>query len=142
MTTIDLRISDLRNLKPGIEVISQKGFAFTFLGKTEQGKEIWLDQTSGLKWFEDDNGEGLNWYQSMEKFNSPEKRLPSKEEFELAEKHGFRDVLPKIEGYRWSSSVHPYYAAYAYGFNGSYGGIDYGNRDSSYVNAAALCVGR
>src|ERR1022692_2425868 len=104
---IDLRKPDLKTIEIGTVVITTKGFEFSRVA------DGWKDMTSGLKWFYPEPGK-LNHHKAMEKYNSPFKRLPTKEEFEDAEKHGFREVLGIDSGWFWSSSVYPNYTDYAY----------------------------
>ena len=136
---IDLRVSDLRKVELGTIVITSKGFEFTLVSRDVDWKETWRDETSKLLWLPLEK-ERLNWSQAMEKFNSPEKRLPTKEEFEEAETHGFREVLPNMSAWFWSASLCPIYAGLAYGFDGDVGGTDFGYRDFDYVSVR--CVGR
>ena len=128
---IDSRKPDLKAVKIGTVVITTKGFEFS---RVENG---WLDSKTKLTWFYPEPKK-LNQYEAMEKYNSPSKRLPTKEEFEDAEKHGFREVLEINSSLFWSSSVNPNRADCAYVFNGSNGDIHYGYRDS--YGEAALCV--
>ena len=128
---IDSRKPDLKAVKIGTVVITTKGFEFS---RVENG---WLDSKTKLTWFYPEPKK-LNQYEAMEKYNSPSKRLPTKDEFEDAEKHGFREVLEINSSLFWSSSVYPSYSYYAYFFNGNYGDIGYVSR--SYYNDAAVCV--
>src|ERR1039458_9749869 len=111
---IDLRKPDLKSAEIGTVVITEKGFEFE---RVEKG---WEDSETKLTWFYPELG-GLNHYEAMEKYNSHSKRIPTKEEFEDAEKHGFREVLGINSGWFWSSSVYPNYTYYAYDFSGYYG---------------------
>lgn len=124
---IDLRKPDLRKTLLGTVVITTTGHEFELIA-LKNGKESWRDLTSGLIWhdIEDDK---ITHYEAMEKFpQTADKRLPTIEEFEGAEKHGFREVLPNINYWFWSASFGPNYRAYgtdyARGFNG-YDGSSY-----------------
>ena len=128
---IDLRKPDLKAVEIGTVVITTKSFEFE---RVEKG---WMDLETKLTWFYPEPGR-LNQHKAMEKYNSPSKRLPTKEEFEDAEKHGFREVLEIDSGLFWSSSGYPNNSDYGFVFNGYYGDIDYYYR--SNINDAAVCV--
>lgn len=125
---IDLRKPDLKNATLDTKVITSKGFTFT---RTEDG---WRDDETGLVWHYSTYWRGTH-YEAQKKFGD---KLPSKEQFEEAEKHGFREVLEIKSGWFWSSSVVPFNDDSAYDFVGYDGGI--GNYYRSFINEAALCV--
>lgn len=102
--------------------------------------EGWLDEETGLIW-DKTAKTGITHYQAEEYAKEQGKRLPTKEEFETAEKHGIRKVLPEIKKqWLWSSTVYPGDSDYAYEFYGGNGGVDVDYRDSSYDGDAARCV--
>jgi hypothetical protein len=132
---IDLRILVLRNVCIGHIVTTSKGFSFQLVSRKDK-KESWLDLTSKLTWHD---REDLTYthYKAVEKFGD---NLPTIEEFQVAEKHGFREVCPNMtDSWFWSSSLYPYYTDVAQGFNGSNGGSDYYYRHDDY---SVRCVGR
>lgn len=134
---IDLTLPNLREVAVGSVVRTSKGTLFELISRDERGKEIWLDKTSGIIWgdAEDDK---YNHHDAVEKFGD---KLPTKEEFEIAEEHGFREVLPNIRGnWFWSGSVNPVNASYAYFFNGGYGVV--GGGDRSVNSGSVRCVSR
>lgn len=136
---VDLRPPNLRKIEIGTEVISLKGHHFKLLNRTSEG-ETWLDVSSGLTWLPI-SASKINHYEA-EKHQTDSQRLPTKEEFEVAERHGFRDVLDNMNGrWFWSSSVHPDYSLYAYHFHGRIGYIyvDYRDLDDDF---AVRCVSR
>lgn len=128
MKILDLRIPTLNSLKVKDKVITSKGFTFVKM------KEGWKDVKTGLEW----SNPVASWrgthYEAQEKFGD---KLPTKDEFEIAEKHGVREVLLITSGYFWSSSVNPVFDFNACVFNGVNGYIGSYYRS---VSEAALCV--
>lgn len=116
-----------------LQKTTSTGFVFELISKDEKG-ERWKDLETGLTWGPI-HGDPINHYEATEKFGAA---LPTKEEFETAENHGIREVLDMKNKWFWSSSVFPNYAAYAYYFYGSNGGIGYYYRSGG--NDAAVCV--
>jgi hypothetical protein len=133
---IDLRKPNLRELEVGTVVISTKGFEFELVLK-ENEKESWKDLTSGITWH-DIEDKRYTHHEAVKEF---EGRLPTKEEFEFAESHGFRDVLPNfLNKLFWSASVHPDNSYFAFYFNGYNGDVYNVFRDN--YNVSVRCVGR
>ncbi len=64
-------------------------------------------------------------------------RLPSINDWKLADVNGIRKVLPNMDDSFWSSSSYSYYRGGAWYFNGGYGGMDSGNRVST---SSVRCV--
>lgn len=133
---IDLRMPDLRKVPVGTVVITSKGFEFELMFR-EAGKELWKDCTARIFWH-DVQDEKFSYKQAVDKFGDS---LPSKEEFEIAEEHGFREVVPNMNRWFWSSSASPYSTGSAYGFDGDDGGIDYAIY-RNYKYGSVRCVGR
>jgi hypothetical protein len=132
---IDLRPPNLADVEVNTKVITSKGYSFTLTKKDNAGNQYWHDNTSGLIWGPVEQGK-FSHHEATAKFGN---MLPTKEEFEEAEKHGFREVIPRIKDFwLWSSSVYPYYTDGACVFVGSYGGIV--NYYRSYAYGAAVCV--
>lgn len=109
------------------------------------GSTIWTKVQEGWK----DNITGLIWYPKETRIfthheamnlETETKRLPTKEEFEEAEKHGIRELLEITFGLYWSASIHPIYSTNAYGLDGNRGGISYYFR--AFANGSVLMVGR
>lgn len=124
---------DLETCPIGEQVKTRKGTIWTHVGL-----HSWKDESSGLTWFPENPGR-YNHKETMDLENDKQ-RLPTKEEFEEAEKHGIREVLNMFNKWYWSASVHPSYSYYAYDFSGGDGDIGYDSRDDSYVSVR--CVGR
>lgn len=102
----------------------------------------WIDTESGLAW-EKEFKTHLNHSEAESWAKEQGKRLPTKEEFEVAEKHGIR-FLKNIEWKRycfWSSSLYPGYSDDAYAFNGGDGSAD-DYRRYSYYGVAVRFVSR
>ena len=98
----------------------------------------WTDPETKLTWSVHEIGPN-NHQQALDYAKSVGLRLATKEELELAEKHGFRKHLRITKGWLWSSSVHANYADYAYALVGFNGYIYYDYRNYYYnVNAAVL----
>lgn len=133
---IDLTKSDLRNAEVGTIVKTTKGFEFQLVQK-ENPKEYWKDLSTGLTWGPKEEGT-YNHHEALAKFGD---KLPTKEQFEVAEAHGIREVLSDMEGgWFWSSSVFPGYSVFAYVFYGGNGHVAVGNRSVDYSYGAARCV--
>ena len=49
-------------------------------------------------------------------------------------------ILPDLLHWHWSSSVHPDFTTYAYGFNGAYGDVDLGFRKTDINYYSYRCV--
>jgi hypothetical protein len=124
------------NYKEGLQVKTRKGFLWTLENK--DGGLFWRDETSKLIWFPEETGK-YNHHDAM-KLENEKKRLPTKEEFEEAEKHGIREILDMNGKWFWSASVHPAYSGNAYDFYGVNGGIYNFNRYNYY--GSVRCVGR
>lgn len=118
-----------RRLKPKVNAtirITSNGYKFQDM---ENG--AWKDLATGITWH-DVEPEKYTHYQAVEKFGD---RLPTIEEFETAEKHEFREILPNIKNrWFWSSSLDSSNPEYARIFSGDYGCSDYGVRDCSYYS--------
>jgi hypothetical protein len=120
-----------KKLAVGCRIKTKKGFFWKKIAK-----DMWLDESSRLVWMPEKNKK-LN-HNDAQKLQNKTKRLPTKEEFEKAEKHGIREILNMRNKYYWSGSVYSYHSCYAYNFSGSDGtvGFDfrtYGNGSARYV---------
>lgn len=118
-------------LEVGAKVRTVKGFVFT---KLSDGR--WSDDTTGLIWGAVVK-ESINWDDAMAKYGD---KLPTKEEFETAEKHGIRGVIKAMNDFWfWSSS--PRDAESAFYFSGDFGFIYYyGIRSFTYFNEGVVLV--
>ncbi len=117
-------------IKMAFEKVTSKGYSWraTFEG--------WEDLTSGLVWkYEDEEGT-YTYDDAMSRFGES---LPSKEEWEVAEKHGVREVLSFRESYYWSSSLlsSNHYSAWV--FSSDFGVVYYFLRNGA---GPVRCVGR
>lgn len=107
---------------------TSKGYLFKKVTPYE-----WLDVSTGLVWSETLR-ENINHYEAAEVYGD---RLPTRAQFEQAEKHGIREVMDDFESkYFWSSSLLGAY--YAYLFYGTNGYIAYYNR--YYAGGSVRCV--
>lgn len=127
---------DLRTVPVRAIVTTSKGFDFELIERTSW-KESWKDLASNLLWYDKDDWNG-NHNEAIKKFGA---NLPTKEEFEIAENHGFRGVLPNINYWFWSVSVHPDDADLAYFFHGGNGYFAY-LPDGGFNSGSARCVSR
>ena len=114
--TIDLRVPkhDLRKVKTGTLVITSKGFKFKLVKRTKDGKESWKDLTSGIIWYDKEDS-NYTYEEAITKFGES---LPTKEDFETAETHGFREILPNMDYWYWSASLYSYDRNSSWIFNG------------------------
>ena len=96
-----------------------------------------LDKRTGIKWYKATDEKKYTYKEAMEKYGNS---LPTKEEYEEAEKHGIRFVLEDFEdrGY-WSSSVYSNSRYYSWFFYGTYGVVYYLLRYNFYW---ARCIER
>lgn len=116
-------------------VTTSKGFKFEKLGENH-----YKDLTTGLIWFPKEK-EKLTHYKAMKKFNKPEKRLSTIEEFINAELHGFRELFNDMKNFCfWSSSLYPNNSDYARVFNGYDGYSYYG--DYRIIRVSVRTVGK
>ena len=107
----------------GDVVTTSKGFDFQLLEN-----QAWKDITSGITW-SDVEPKNYTFDDAVKTFGT---ELPTKEEFTIAESHGFREILPNMKNnWFWSPSVYPYYTDVAYVFSGNFGNIYYDVRDLS-----------
>ena len=112
-------------------VTTSKEFQFE---KTQIG---WKDLTSGLTWKFTDEADQYNYDDAIKQFGNS---LPTKEEFEQAESHGFREIIKlKEDRWYWSSSLVSDSRVNAWFFYSSYGGVDGYNRNFPFW---VRCVGR
>ncbi len=140
--TIEERMMDCSTMSD-----SKKG-NFVLVTKTKDSKEIYKDMKSGLIW-------GDRLPNKMDHFEAEKAcndqlaevggikaswRLPTKEEFEEAEKNGVISSLPNMKNrWFWSSSVHSNYSNDAWLFNGNNGSTVGGYRSNNY---SVRCVAR
>ena len=103
----------------------------------------WKDEITGLIWgpklegkfnFKDAQKKALELNELDLKWS-----VPTKKEWMTAEIHDFREVLPDIKDWFWSSSPHPFYSGNAYFFLGDDGDVVSGVR---YGTVSVRLVGR
>jgi len=100
-------------------------------------KDYVLDKRTGIKWFKVTDKKQYTYEEAMEKYGNS---LPSKEEFEEAEKHGIRFILDDFEGrYYWSASLVSSIRGCAWFFISNIGVVYDFNRDFPY---GVRCVSR
>lgn len=83
----------------GDVVITSKGFKFEATEISQAGQS-WKDLETGLIWRPDEPGQ----YTHKEAVDHFGDKLPTKQEFELAEKHGFREVCEFKRTSYWSGT--------------------------------------
>jgi hypothetical protein len=166
--TVEDRIKDCAGI-PKSSVKSSTGVTWNLVSRKRDPKsgkfmEVWKDAKSGLLWGDaqdkrythynaialdskgkvvsetackSDEGKAANAQIGEKAFG-----LPSKAEFEAAEKNGVREVVPNMrDRWFWSASVHPGSSGYAFVFYGNDGYVGHGYRD--YVSHFSVrCVGR
>lgn len=126
---------------------SVKG-SFVLVTRTKELKEVRKDTKSGILWG-DRLPSTMNHYDALKacKADLPEVggiggltwRLPSIEEYKVAETDGIRSAL-LMSGWWWSSSVSSNYSSDAWVFNGFYGNVFDGYRNSDFDSVR--CVAR
>jgi hypothetical protein len=104
--TIEERIKDCSYEKEG----------FALVARTEDGKEVHKEVSTGLLW-SDRLPERMIYHNAKKACKADLKevagisdvtwRLPSIDEYEEAEKNGIRQVLPNMNYWFWSSTPHP-----------------------------------
>ncbi|MFZ4715886.1 MAG: DUF1566 domain-containing protein [Bacteriovoracaceae bacterium] len=144
--SVDDRIRDCSS-----QLTSQKE-GFQLVTRTEEFKEVHKDTKTGLLWgdrlpstMSHDNAEKACMADLAEvaKISEFAWRLPSKEEYEEAEKNGIRKALPNMNYWFWSSSVNLKNSSEAWVFQGNYGRMDYIFRYDFYQeDISTRCVAR
>lgn len=102
---------------------------------TKQG-EYWKDETSGLLWKDKDENGTYTFDSAVDRFGS---LLPTKDEWEIAELHGLREVIGIKNYYFWSASVNANNHLNAWFF---YGAIGVLYNTFRYFKYSVLCVKR
>ena len=140
--SVDERIRDC-----SYQLTSEKA-GFVLVTRTKDFKEVHKETKTGLLWG-DRLPSTMNHYNAekvckadlaeVAKISEVTWRLPSKEEYEEAEKNGIRKALPNMNYWFWSSSVHRSYSDGAWLFNGGFGltYVDYRNSDDYSVRCVA-----
>ncbi|MEK6774862.1 MAG: hypothetical protein AABY64_13040 [Bdellovibrionota bacterium] len=121
--------------------------------KNEEGALGWQDKGEGGKIWFDDIRKGVDHIEATDFCKQKKGQvLPSREDFSLAEKHGFQTIFrdlrvktPRGFPWYWSSSFHPNYpGTFACAFNGNDRGPGYTycryGRDSKWSHSFVLCV--
>ena len=106
------------------------GHEWSITDKTAKGL------TSGLVWNLKDEPGRYTYDDALKQFGD---KVPTKEEFKIAEEHGCREVLNFSGEWYWSASVCSFYRAYALIFNGANGYVLNYDR---YISNAVRCVVR
>ncbi len=122
---------------------------FNLVTRTKEFKEIYKDTKSGLLWG-DRLETGMNHFKAMEackadldevgQINEVSWRLPSKEEYEEANKNEVRAALPNMDYWFWTSTLNASNPNHAWFYNGLDGVLSNYNR--SYGNDSVRCIGR
>lgn len=141
----DCRVTDQKSIE-GTVCITSRGFEFIRI-KNLKGVLGWEDKTQAVVWYDDkfertvDQGAALNFCEKV-----PGRRLPLIGDFELAEQHGFREILRDLAHdpndypkgfYYWSSSRK---GNQWYLMRGETGGCDYLIYSVAPVNFGAVCL--
>ena len=130
--TNTMAASDLRKARVGTKIETKKGFSFSLFFRSQDGHEIWKDETSGILWSDRISkrirrlgaeklcSEKIAGENFVEKEHLNE--LPGLDDFLLAEKHGMREVLPNIQdSYYWIRSSVPDAPNIGHVFSGNLG---------------------
>lgn len=103
---------------------------FVLVARTIDAYEIWKDMKSGFLWSDVLSGKipmpralssCHNQLDEVAKISGVNWKLPSIEQFNSAEEHGFRSVLPNMDNWFWSSSKEDGLRDGMYVFNGHKG---------------------
>ena len=101
-----------------------------FKAQWELTPEYALDKRTGIKWFKAIDKKKYTYEEAIAKYGD---KLPTKEEYEEAEKHGIRFVLDDFEDkYYWSSSVYSSNRNYSWHFYGTNGNVFLLLRNNNY----------
>ena len=120
----------LLKVRMGYEITTSTGHVWTAVPTG------WRDESTKLTWkYEDEEGK-YTYDEAIAKFGEA---LPSKEEWETAEKHGIREVLDLEGKWLWSSSLVSDFRGYAWLFGTGVGSV---NSFDRYITGGARCVGR
>ncbi len=138
---------DLRAAAVGFKCQTSKGVVYERVEKEKFG-EAWKDLTTGYIW-SDLIGEYTNdgVIKDCIVVNSPATRacanlggiLPERDIFFRGDDNGFREVLPNMDPWYWSSTVDPNFPFFAYVFNSSNGR---GANSGLKVSYSVRCIGR
>ena len=112
---------NLRALEVGSVVVTTKGFQWKLVSRAEED-ETWEDFVGGLTWLPATE-EGETWDHAKDCENEIQ-RLPTAKEYEIAERHGIREILEMDGRWWWSSSTVPYDHVKARVFNGYEGNFE------------------
>ncbi len=97
---------------------SNTGVLFEVIGQ-ENGKDVWKDTKTGLTWYPALK-EARQWKDAKAACEKLGLRLPTLDEFKIAEVNGIRSVIADFKGrFFWSTPVLDF--VYAMGFNGDTG---------------------
>jgi len=108
-----------------------------FKAQWELTKDYALDKRTNIKWYKAIDTKQYTYKEVMEKYGNS---LPTKEEYEEAEKHGIRFVLEDFEDkWYWSSSVSSNNRVNSWNFFGTNGNVFNVSRNNNYW---ARCVSR
>jgi len=108
-----------------------------FKAQWELTEDYALDKRTDIKWYKAIDTKQYTCEEAREEYGS---RLPTKEEYETAEKHGIRMVLEDFnDKWYWSSSVYSNNRLYSWNFYGPYGYVNFNYRSSNYW---ARCIER
>lgn len=95
----------------------------------KDGTKGMLDTSTNLFWYDEELNE-YTYDQAMEKFNTPYKRLPTKEEFEQIESY-YKELNFKDNWY-WSASLYSSTRSLAWFFFGNSGYVYSAFRSNTY----------
>lgn len=126
---------DLRSAAVGFKCRTSKGAIFERVARQGFG-EAWKGP-DGLVW--SDFVGKYSQYDAIMACKKLNGTLPSRADFERAEAKGFREILPNMKKWFWSSSAHPTYDFAASVFSSKHGIIDGVSR---YGIGSVRCVGQ
>jgi hypothetical protein len=136
------------SIEERIEDCSKQRKGFVLVTRTKKGKEVHKEIKTGLLWGDRlsstmDRDAAANAckanLEEVAKLNERTWRLPSREEYEEAEKNGIMKALPNMKDLFWSSSVHRLYSDVGWFFSGTFGpsGFDHFRYDDFSVRCVA-----
>ena len=91
MGSIEEKINDCNTVKFAFDGVN----SFTLVTSDQAGKEVWKDNQTGIIWF-DREVQQMTWQVAANYCASHQLKLPSLEDFHIAHKENFEDVLPNF----------------------------------------------
>ncbi len=131
--------------------LSSSNNSFVLVSRTKDLKEVYKQNSNSLLWSER-LPSAVPYLQAavtchgdlaeVAGLNELKWRLPTLEEYKIADKEGVRWSLKNMNYWYWSSSGHDELYNYVWIYSGYDGYIDFANRNYDYVKFSVRCVAK